>query len=76
MKQTPINEVARQLQAANPSHLVGYSEDKGLIAVQSGEEWIPVISATITGQYARLDGALPLLNGKRVYENSDFVKVL
>ena len=70
-----IEEVAERVKANNPDLLIGIDKEGGLIAVFADDHWQPVISATITGHWVNIDGRMPLVNGERVYSDSDFTAV-
>jgi hypothetical protein len=64
-----INEVAVKLQEANPALMFGVSATLIAVFSQDADE-------SITGQFVSLQGqGLPLINGERVYQQSDFITV-
>jgi len=71
-----IEEVAAKIKADNPTLLIGIDKVNDLVAVFADEHWQPVISGTITGHWVYLGNqGLPLVNGERVYSDSDFTAI-
>ena len=68
-------ELAKRYKAEHPDIRLGYTTDNAAMGWFAEGRWWVYASGTITGEWVRVDGQMPLINGERPYPDTDFIEV-